>query len=135
MRLNSSSESKAAQINDDRVTKFGRFIRKTSLDEIPQFINVFRGDMSLVGPRPQLLNQLDYYSPHIPNFFMRNLVKPGITGWAQVNGNRGEVKSVQDMKNRVNLDIWYIENWTFWLDIKIMFMTVAQIVKGDKQAY
>ena len=135
MRANSRSENKAATQNDDRVTKFGRFIRKTSIDEIPQFINVFRGDMSLVGPRPQLMNQSDYYSPYISNFFMRSMVKPGITGWAQVSGFRGEMKSIEEMKGRVDKDVWYIENWTFWLDIKILFMTVAQIFKGDKQAY
>lgn len=135
MKINSQSESKAAEKGDSRVTKFGEFIRKTSIDEFPQFINVFKGDMSLVGPRPQLITQSDYYTPFIPNYFMRHLVKPGITGWAQVNGCRGEMKSIEEMNKRINYDIWYIEHWSPKLDIKILFKTVKQVLKGDEQAY
>lgn len=135
MKVNRQSEDKAATKGDSRVTRFGEFMRKTSLDEFPQFINVFLGDMSLVGPRPQLINQSDYYSPYIPNYFMRHLVKPGITGWAQINGCRGEMKTIEEMNRRINHDIWYIEHWTPLLDIKILFKTVAQVLGKDKQAY
>lgn len=135
MNVNAQSDSQQATKGDARVTKFGSFMRKTSIDELPQFINVLKGDMSIVGPRPQLLNWSDYFAPKIPNFFMRHLVKPGITGWAQVNGCRGECYGVEDVNDRINNDIWYIENWTPWLDIKILFMTVKQIAGGDEQAY
>jgi len=135
MKVSSQNGEKAATKGDSRVTKFGNFIRKTSIDEFPQFINVFKGEMSIIGPRPQLITQSDYYSPFIPNYFLRHLVKPGITGWAQVNGCRGEIKSIEQMNDRINYDIWYIEHWSPKLDIKILFKTVLQVVKGDEQAY
>lgn len=135
MRVNAQSDKMQATENDPRKTKFGDFLRKTSIDELPQFVNVFKGDMSLVGPRPHMEFHTDKYSELISSYMIRHLVKPGITGWAQVNGCRGETKTVDEMKNRVEHDIWYIEHWSPALDIKICLMTVIQILGGDKQAY
>jgi putative colanic acid biosynthesis UDP-glucose lipid carrier transferase len=124
-----------ASKDDPRVTKFGRFMRTTNMDELPQFWNVLRGQMSVVGPRP-------HPTPHnleskdiIQNYMLRHLVKPGITGWAQVNGYRGEAKDPKLMQERINHDIWYIENWSFWLDIEIIFLTVWQMLKWDTKGY
>ena len=121
--------------NDSRVTKFGAFLRRTSLDEIPQFFNVLKGDMSVVGPRPHMLIHTKEYSSVVKNYMLRHLVKPGITGQAQVNGYRGEVKHVEDIKKRVQLDIWYIKNWSFFLDLKLIFKTFFMIFLGDEKAY
>ena len=120
---------------DSRVTRVGKIIRATSLDELPQFINVLKGDMSLVGPRPHMLAHTDYYSELISEYMIRHYVKPGITGWAQTHGERGETKTVEDMRRRVEKDIWYIEHWSFWLDIQIMFKTIADAIHGDEKAY
>ncbi len=135
MKVNADADKVQATADDPRKTKFGDFIRRTSIDELPQFINVFKGDMSLVGPRPHMDFHTEMYSKLISDYMVRHLVKPGITGWAQVNGCRGETKTVEQMKERVEHDIWYIENWSPWLDVKILLMTVVQIFKGDKQAY
>lgn len=135
MKVNKDSDSLQATKDDPRKTKFGNLLRKTNLDEMPQFINVFRGDMSLVGPRPHMLKHTEEYSHLIDKYMMRHLVKPGITGWAQVTGFRGETKELSQMEGRVRRDLWYIENWTFWLDIRIMIMTVANMFKGEKNAY
>ena len=110
--------------NDPRITRIGKFLRKTNLDELPQFINVLFGKMSVVGPRPHptLLNIQG--QKNIKQYMLRHLVKPGITGWAQVNGFRVETKEKIMMRNRVKYDLWYIENWTFWLDLQIVFLTV-----------
>ena len=121
--------------NDSRVTKFGTFLRRTSLDEIPQFLNVLKGDMSVVGPRPHMLIHTKEYSSIVKNYMLRHLVKPGITGQAQVNGYRGEVKHIEDIKKRVQLDIWYIKNWSFFLDLKLIFKTFFMIFLGDEKAY
>lgn len=110
-------------------------MRKTSIDELPQFINVFLGDMSVVGPRPHMLSQTDMYSKITKKYMTRHIVKPGITGWAQVMGARGEIFSLKDMEKRIEKDIWYIQNWSFFLDMKIIFLTLYNIVKGDDQAY
>lgn len=124
-----------AQRNDPRITRVGAVLRKTNLDELPQFINVLLGDMSVVGPRPHP-EPLNIESKDVVNnYLQRHLVKPGITGWAQVNGARGETKKVSQMQKRVDYDIWYIENWTFMLDIRIIFQTVWNMYKGEKQAY
>ncbi|HVI44783.1 MAG TPA: undecaprenyl-phosphate glucose phosphotransferase [Chitinophaga sp.] len=120
---------------DKRITPLGSFLRRTSLDELPQFINVLMGDMSIVGPRPHPL-PLHYESKStVENYMLRHMVKPGITGWAQVNGCRGETRQLGQMQKRVNLDLWYIEHYTFWLDIQIIFQTVMNMVKGDRNAY
>lgn len=124
-----------AKRNDKRVTVVGRFLRKTSLDELPQFINVLLGSMSVVGPRPHPIPLSMESKDIIPNYMLRHLVKPGITGWAQVNGSRGETSHPDDMRKRVNYDLWYIENWSFWLDGQIIFQTVVNMIKGDENAY
>jgi putative colanic acid biosynthesis UDP-glucose lipid carrier transferase len=121
--------------NDPRITKVGAFLRKTSLDELPQFINVLLGDMSIVGPRPHAVPHNVESQVKINNYSLRHWVKPGITGWAQVNGLRGETTEFDLMRKRVEFDIWYIENWTPWLDMRIFSMTVYNFVKGDLMAY
>jgi putative colanic acid biosynthesis UDP-glucose lipid carrier transferase len=120
---------------DNRITKIGAFLRKTSLDEFPQFLNVLWGDMSIVGPRPHAVPHNEESQLLINNYSIRHWVKPGITGWAQVNGLRGETKDFQLMRRRVEFDIWYIENWTPWLDFKIFAMTIYDFIKGDQLAY
>lgn len=135
MKVNADSDKVQATEDDPRKTKFGDFLRRTSIDELPQFINVFKGDMSIVGPRPHMEFHTEMYSRLISEYMVRHLVKPGITGWAQVNGCRGETKTVEQMKDRVEHDIWYIEHWSPMLDIKIVLMTIHQILGGDKQAY
>ena len=135
MKQSKDANTKQATKNDNRLTKIGRFIRKTSLDEFPQFFNVFVGDMSLVGPRPHMLKHTDDYSQLMDDFMVRHFAKPGITGWAQVNGYRGETRTLAEMKGRVEYDLWYLENWSLWLDFKIMFLTVYNIVRGEKNAY
>ncbi|MDQ1161035.1 lipopolysaccharide/colanic/teichoic acid biosynthesis glycosyltransferase [Chryseobacterium sp. SORGH_AS 447] len=135
MKSNRNADLQVAKKNDARITKFGAFMRKTSIDELPQFINVFLGDMSVVGPRPHMLSQTEMYSKITKKYMTRHIVKPGITGWAQVMGSRGEIFSLKDMEKRIEKDIWYIQNWSFFLDMKIIFLTLYNIVKGDDQAY
>lgn len=135
MKVNKEANKVQATKDDPRVTKIGAFMRRTSLDELPQFINVFKNDMSVVGPRPHMLQHTELYSSIIDKFMVRHLVKPGITGWAQVTGYRGETKTVEEMEQRIKRDVWYLENWTFFLDIKIIFLTVWNALKGDKEAY
>ncbi len=135
MEVNESSDSLQAQKGDARITPIGQFIRRTSLDELPQFFNVLLGDMSIVGPRPHMLKHTEDYNDLISNFMVRHFVKPGITGLAQVSGLRGETKKVSDMKRRVNADIQYVQNWNIMKDIKICFLTVIVTIKGDKNAY
>ena len=135
MKINKEADTLQAVKDDPRVTKWGRFIRHTNIDELPQFINVLKGDMSLVGPRPHMLAHTDYYSSLIFDYMIRHYVKPGITGWAQTHGERGETKTVDDMKRRVKRDIWYIEHWSFWLDIQIICKTVIDMACGDKKAF
>jgi len=135
MSLNGLADSKQAKKGDNRVTRFGAFIRKTSIDELPQFFNVLWGDMSVVGPRPHMVNHTKQYTELINNYLVRQYTKPGITGWAQVNGFRGETRKLIDMENRVEYDIWYIENWSLLLDIKIIIKTVLNVFKGEENAY
>ncbi|OXG08344.1 undecaprenyl-phosphate galactose phosphotransferase/putative colanic acid biosynthesis UDP-glucose lipid carrier transferase [Flavobacterium araucananum] len=135
MYVNDLAHKKQAGRGDSRITKFGAFIRKTSIDELPQFFNVFWGDMSVVGPRPHMVNLAKEYSDLINNYLVRQYAKPGITGWAQVNGYRGETKELIDMENRVDYDIWYIENWSLLLDMKIIVRTVMNVFKGEENAY
>jgi Undecaprenyl-phosphate glucose phosphotransferase len=135
MRTNAVSDLVQATKGDDRITRIGNFLRKTSLDEFPQFLNVFMGDMSIVGPRPHMLHHTEQYSSQVNHYMARLYLKPGVTGWAQVNGYRGEIKNIELMKNRVEHDIWYMENWSILLDIKIMYLTLANIIKGEENAY
>jgi putative colanic acid biosynthesis UDP-glucose lipid carrier transferase len=114
---------------DDRVTRLGRFLRRSSLDELPQLMNVLRGDMSLVGPRPHALAHDDAYRSLISNYPFRHYVKPGMTGWAQVNGFRGETPTVALMKRRVDLDLWYVRNWSFWFDLRILVRTAWEVCR------
>jgi exopolysaccharide biosynthesis polyprenyl glycosylphosphotransferase len=113
-----------ASKNDARVTKFGAFLRATSLDELPQFINVIQGRMSIVGPRPHALEHNEQYKDQIDDYMKRHKVKPGITGWAQINGWRGETDTLDKMKKRVEYDLYYIENWSLWFDLKIIVRTL-----------
>ena len=135
MTLNKDADKVHATKNDARVTKVGAFLRKTSMDELPQFINVLFGDMSVVGPRPHLESLSLEYQKDVDDYLKRHIVKPGITGLAQVSGYRGEIKKAADIKNRVRLDIFYIENWSFFLDIKIIIKTVLNVFKGEEKAY
>ncbi|AUC74758.1 exopolysaccharide biosynthesis polyprenyl glycosylphosphotransferase [Olleya sp. Bg11-27] len=137
LKINKEMEGTYITQNDDRVTKIGRFLRKTSLDEFPQFYNVLKGDMSVVGPRPHMLSYTDDYSKKIDkyNFIFRHNVKPGVTGLAQIRGYRGEIKNDQDIINRIKFDNYYIENWSLVLDIKIIFKTIINVFRGQKEAY
>ncbi len=135
MRFCKDSEAKQATKNDFRVTKIGKFIRKTSLDEFPQFINVFTGKMSIVGPRPHMIQHTTDFSKVVDHYMVRQFLKPGITGWAQINSFRGEITDHSQLEMRIASDLWYLEHWTIWLDIRILFLTVYQIFKGDKNAY
>jgi putative colanic acid biosysnthesis UDP-glucose lipid carrier transferase len=124
MKVNSDADNLQASANDDRITSIGRFMRKTNIDELPQFFNVLFGQMSVVGPRPHMLQHTEQYSRLIEHYMVRHYVKPGVTGWAQVNGYRGETKELWKMEKRVEFDMDYIENWTFWWDLKIILMTI-----------
>jgi putative colanic acid biosynthesis UDP-glucose lipid carrier transferase len=135
MRQNELSDEIQAGKEDPRTTPIGRFLRRSNLDEIPQFYNVLKGDMSVVGPRPHMLKHTELYSAIIDKYMVRHLVKPGITGWAQVNGYRGETKNMEQMEGRVRYDVWYLENWTFILDLKIIFVTMINMFKGEQNAY
>ena len=135
MKENMVSDHIHAKKNDNRVTGVGFFMRKTSLDELPQFFNVLHGDMSVVGPRPHMSSLSLEYQKDIENYMERHAVKPGITGLAQISGYRGEVKAKSDIKNRIRFDIFYIENWSFLLDIKIIIQTAFNIFKGEEKAY
>lgn len=134
MQVNGFTEKEASK-NDPRVTKMGKFMRKTSMDELPQFFNVLLGDMSVVGPRPHLWSQNKAYASKIKKYMVRHYVKPGITGLAQVKGFRGEIETEEDMVNRIKLDVFYIENWSLIMDIKIIFQTVFNIFQGEEKAY
>jgi putative colanic acid biosynthesis UDP-glucose lipid carrier transferase len=134
MQVNGFTEKEASK-NDPRVTRMGKFMRKTSMDELPQFFNVLLGDMSVVGPRPHLWSQNKAYASKIKKYMVRHYVKPGITGLAQVKGFRGEIETEEDMVNRIKLDVFYIENWSMIMDLKIIFQTVINIFKGEDKAY
>ena len=135
MRCSADAHTKQATADDDRKTKVGNFLRKTSLDELPQFYNVLIGNMSLVGPRPHMLSHTYQYSPKVDKYMVRHFVKPGITGYAQVNGFRGETKEIELMEKRIQKDIYYVENWTLWMDFMILAKTVFMVLKGDDKAY
>ena len=131
---NDQSDRQQASKNDSRITRLGAFLRRTSLDELPQFFNVLRGNMSVVGPRPHMLKHTDDYSQLLDKFMVRQFVKPGITGWAQVNGFRGETKNLYQMEKRIEHDIWYMENWSLWLDVRIIFLTIYNAIRGEENA-
>ncbi len=135
MHVNKDADLEQATENDPRKFAFGNFMRKTNIDELPQFWNVLRGDMSIVGPRPHMLHHTEIYSELIDKYMVRHFCKPGITGWAQVTGFRGETKELWQMEERVERDIWYIEHWTFMLDIKIIYKTIKSVIIPDKHAY
>lgn len=135
MKVNADADLIQAMRDDPRKTKWGNIMRKTNIDELPQFINVLLGDMSIVGPRPHMIKHTEEYSKFIDKYMVRHFVKPGITGWSQVNGFRGETKELEQMEGRVKGDIWYIEHWSFGLDLYIIYKTVANAIHGEKNAY
>lgn len=135
LKINAEADIRQVTKNDSRYTRFGKFLRKSSLDELPQFFNVLAGDMSIVGSRPHMLKHTELYSRLHEQYMLRHNVKPGLTGWAQVNGYRGEIKADEQLISRVDHDLWYIENWNFWLDMRIVLQTVSATFKGDKNAY
>lgn len=135
MHLNAASDREQATRNDQRITKIGAFLRQSSLDEFPQFINVFFGDMSIVGPRPHMVVHTKMYSKRVNRFMLRHLVKPGITGMAQTHGYRGEIENDRDIINRFKYDLFYLENWSILLDLKIIYLTVYNVFKGEEKAY
>ena len=135
MRVNANADTQQATKNDPRKTRLGNILRKTSIDELPQFINVFIGDMSVVGPRPHMLSHTEQYSQLINRYMARHYIKPGITGWAQINGYRGQTDELWMMERRVEHDVWYIEHWSTMLDIKIIFRTVINAIQGEQNAF
>jgi Undecaprenyl-phosphate glucose phosphotransferase len=135
MRVNNDANKVQATRNDKRITKIGAFMRRTNIDELPQFFNVLMGEMSIAGPRPHMISHTEEYSKLIDQFMVRHFMKPGITGWAQVKGLRGETKTTEAMMERVEADVWYLENWSFLLDMKIIFLTVWNTVRGEKNAF
>lgn len=135
MKPNPLADIEQIRRGDERVTGVGRIIRKTSIDELPQFINVLKGEMSVVGPRPHMVSHTHMYAEKIDKFMVRHFVKPGITGLAQVSGYRGEVEDETDIINRVKYDIFYLENWSIFLDIKIVFQTIYNAIRGEEKAY
>lgn len=135
MRLNAIADLEQVSKNDPRITRIGKFMRKTSIDELPQFFNVLLGDMSVVGPRPHMVSHTEMYARRVDKFMVRHFVKPGITGLAQTNGFRGEVENDKDIIYRVKYDIFYMENWSLTLDIRIVFMTFINAIRGEEKAY
>ena len=135
MKTNSKADSMQATRNDKRLTKVGTFLRKTSIDEFPQFFNVLAGNMSVVGPRPHMIKENEKYLKTIDKFMVRHFIKPGITGLAQVNGYRGEIETNSDIVNRIKFDVNYIENWSLLLDVKIITLTAFNLFRGEKKAY
>tara|TARA_X000001036_G_scaffold309822_1_gene288526 strand:- start:691 stop:1098 length:408 start_codon:yes stop_codon:yes gene_type:complete len=132
---NIDADIQQATKNDLRVTRLGKILRKTSLDELPQFFNVLIGDMSVVGPRPHMTRENERYSKTVNKFMVRHFVKPGITGLAQVKGYRGEIETEEDIVKRVKYDIYYLENWSLLLDLNIVFLTSINFITGQKKAY
>lgn len=135
MAPNKDADNHMATKNDMRITKVGKFIRKTSIDELPQFYNVLFGSMSVVGPRPHMVKHTSEYANKVNKYMVRHFVKPGITGLAQVRGYRGEIEKDEDILNRTKFDIFYIENWSLFLDLKIIVQTVLNAVSGEEKAY
>lgn len=134
MLVNNESDTTQASNNDPRKTNFGEYLRRTSLDELPQLLNVIKGDMSLIGPRPHMVAHTEQYSKIIDGYMQRHEMRPGITGWAQVNGFRGPTSELWMMERRVEYDLWYVEHWSLRLDLKIFYRTILIILFGDKNA-
>jgi putative colanic acid biosynthesis UDP-glucose lipid carrier transferase len=135
LRVNKESDSKQVSRNDNRITSLGRILRKTNIDELPQFFNILLGDMSVVGPRPHMLKHTEDFAELYKEYMIRHFVKPGLTGWAQVNGYRGEIKDNELLRKRVEFDTWYIENWSNYLDLRIIVLTILVTLKGDANAF
>lgn len=135
MKVNEEADTLQATKNDRRITRLGRILRETNLDELPQFVNVWLGHMSVVGPRPHMVRHTEEYSKTISNYMLRHLIKPGITGLAQAKGYRGETRDPYSMRNRVRVDILYIERWSFLLDLKVIGLTVLNMFQGDENAF
>lgn len=135
LAVNEDAHTKQVTRGDSRITPVGKFLRKSNLDELPQFFNVLAGSMSVVGPRPHMLRHTETYSKILGQYMIRHFVKPGVTGWAQVNGFRGEIKREDQLRKRIEHDIWYLEHWSPWLDIRIIFLTLFVTLKGDKNAF
>ena len=135
LRVNDESDVRQVSRDDKRTTRLGKFMRKSNIDELPQFFNILLGDMSVVGPRPHMLKHTEEFSELYKGYMIRHFVKPGLTGWAQVNGFRGEIKDNEFLRKRVEYDTWYMENWSLYLDIKIIVLTVMVTIKGDKNAF
>ncbi len=135
LHVNRDADRVQTTKDDPRKFPFGSFMRRTNIDELPQFLNVLRGDMSIVGPRPHMLYHTEMYGQLIDKYMVRHFLKPGITGWAQVTGFRGETPELWQMEGRIRRDIWYIEHWSLWLDVKIVLMTVRSMVFPDRHAY
>ena len=135
MRVNAEADRKQATVDDPRKTRLGDFLRHSNIDELPQFINVFKGEMSVVGPRPHMLAHTEIYARLIDKYMVRHFIKPGVTGWAQIHGFRGEIRKLSQMEKRVKADIWYMEHWTPFLDLYIIYKTIVNVVAGEKNAY
>jgi putative colanic acid biosynthesis UDP-glucose lipid carrier transferase len=135
LRINDEADKVQVTKNDSRLTKIGTFMRKTNLDELPQFINVLLGDMTVVGPRPHMLEHTEKFSKLMDEYMVRHFLKPGITGWAQIHGFRGEITRDDHLRKRIEYDIWYMENWSLWLDFRIIFLTVFNMLRGEENAY
>jgi putative colanic acid biosynthesis UDP-glucose lipid carrier transferase len=135
LHVNGDAHTKQVTRDDARYTFIGKFLRKTNLDELPQFFNVLQGHMSVVGPRPHMLKHTQEFSEATKHYVIRQYVKPGVTGWAQVNGYRGEIKSDEQLQKRIECDINYMEQWSMWLDIRIIILTIYKSFIGDNNAY
>lgn len=135
MRQSAEADTKQCTYDDPRKTRVGEFMRRTSIDELPQFINVLLGDMSVVGPRPHMVKHTEEYGTKVNKYMVRHFIKPGVTGWAQVTGFRGETKELKQMEGRIQADLWYLEHWSFLLDLYIVAKTVMNGVRGEKNAY
>jgi len=135
MRISKDAHKKQVTKDDKRITRVGKFLRKTNLDEFPQFLNVLVSQMSVVGPRPHMLKHTEDYSKLLDQYMVRQFLKPGITGSAQVNGYRGETRTLNQMQSRVENDLWYLENWSLWLDTKLILITAFNMIRGEKNAY
>jgi putative colanic acid biosysnthesis UDP-glucose lipid carrier transferase len=135
LQVNNEADSKQVSRDDIRITRLGRFMRKTNIDELPQFINIFLGDMSVVGPRPHMLKHTERFAELYKEYMIRHFVKPGLTGWAQVNGLRGEIRDNEFLRKRVEFDTWYMENWSLYFDLRIIMLTIVVSITGDKNAF